>query len=321
MSIIVTVIRRLSNLLNQNIKGNRYMAKEATEIEKFEKIDDLRSMMGNTYMKQINNFFGDQQKALRFLSAVTAAAQRLPKLLECTPESVINSFMMSAQMRFMPSDISGEAYVLPYLINKEVSPGVWKKILVAQFQLGYQGLVTLFYRAGVKKIVAEIVYENDQFSYVNGEVDHRPDIFSDKRGKAKGAYVIVELSTGGIISKVMSKKEILDIAEKFSKSWGGKHTPWDEKNDPQLWMWRKTVLKQTGKLVPKNEELMMAIAEDNKDSIIADRLDAAINESKGLTMGSLMTHDDKKNKGKKGEAPEDQNKSDNAEGVDAPSQQ
>ena len=296
------------------------MAKEAKDVTKFEKVDDLRSMLGNTYMKQINNFFGDEQKALRFLSAVTAATQRLPKLLECTPVSVINSFMMSAQLRFMPSDVSGEAYILPYLNNREID-GKWVKILEAQFQLGYQGLVTLFYRAGVKKIIAEIVYENDSFSYVNGEVDHRPDIFSDKRGKAKGAYVIVELGSGGVISKVMSKKEILDIAAKFSKSWGGKHTPWDEANDPQLWMWRKTVLKQIAKLVPKNEELMQAIAEDNKDSIIADRLEAATNETKGLTMGSLMTDENKDTKGKKGEAKADQNKSDVANGAAAPAQQ
>jgi len=239
-----------------------------------QKITDLRLTLANQYQKQIENYFGDQKRALKFLSSVVSAVQRTPKLLDCEPSSVINSFMMVAQLELMPSDVSGEAYVLPYK-NK------------AQFQLGYQGLVTLFYRAGVQSITAEIVYKNDKFKYVNGVIEHTPDIFSDDRGEAIGAYVIVELQQGGHVSKVMKKKDIMGIGQKFSKSFKTDFSPWKEANDPELWMWKKTVLKQAAKLVPKNETIFKAIAEDNKESNVKDRMEKAKKQSEGLKMGQL----------------------------------
>ncbi len=238
--------------------------------------DDLKCVLANQYQKQITNYFGDEKKALKFLSSVVSSVQRLPKLLECDPISVINSFITMAELNLMPSDVSGEAYVLPYK-NK------------AQFQLGYQGLVTLFYRAGIKSIVSEIVYKKDKFSFKNGMVDHEPDVFADDRGEAIGAYVIVETQQGGKLAKVMSKKEIMNIGKKFSKSFNTAFTPWKEGNDPERWMWKKTVLKQVAKLVPKNETIFKAIAKDNEESNIADkRLKLAQEESKGLIMGNLV---------------------------------
>lgn len=233
------------------------------QIVAFKNEQDLAQLIATHYMKAIKNFFGNEEQALEFATNIRASVQRVPKLLECTPESLLNSFMTMASLKLMPSGVSGEAYVLPYENKK-------KGITEAQFQLGYQGLITLFYRAGARSIVSEIVHEKDFFEYLNGEVKHIPDVFADDRGEAKGAYVIVELQTGGKVSKVMSKKEILDIAQKFSKSYGG-FGPWSEGQDPQRWMWRKTVLKQIAKLVPKNETIYRAIAEDNKDSIISDK--------------------------------------------------
>lgn len=259
----------------------------AKVLTQFRNSTDLKVVLAKQYMTQIKNYFGNEKKALRFLSSVIADAQRNPKLMECTPVSVINSYMTMAQLEFMPSGVSGEAYVLPYKNNKKVG-NTWVGVMEAQFQLGYQGMVTLFYRAGAKDIVAEIVREKDKFSYVNGVIKHKPNIFSDDRGKAIGAYVIVRLNTGGSVSKVMSAKEIIGIGQKFSKSFKSEHTPWDEANDPQLWMWRKTVLKQVAKLVPKNEAIVNAIAKDNEDSIIGDRLDAAKESERSLTMGNLL---------------------------------
>lgn len=242
--------------------------------------NDLKKVLATNYIKQINNFFGDEKRALKFLSGVMSAVQRNPKLLECTAPSLINSFMIVAQYEFMPSDVSGEAYVLPYR-NKGV--------MEAQFQLGYQGLVSLFYRSGqVKDIRAEIVYKGDSFSYTNGVVSHNPDIFAESRGEAIGSYVIVRMVNSGEVHKVMSKKEIMGIGQKFSKSFASSFSPWIPENDPQLWMWKKTVLKQAAKLLPKNEKIIEAIELDNKDSFISDRVDPALEASNKLNMGSLI---------------------------------
>src|SRR5437016_4762781 len=99
-----------------------------TPVVQIKSDNDLKLFLHKHYMAQIKNFFGDEKQAMKFLSSVMAAVQKLPKLLECEPMSLINSFMTMAQLGLMPSDVSGEAYVLPYKDK-------------AQFQLGYQGLV------------------------------------------------------------------------------------------------------------------------------------------------------------------------------------
>lgn len=237
----------------------------SNQIVQFKNEQDLKQVLATQYMKQIENLLGDKDTALEFLTNVVSSVQRVPKLLECTQETLLNSFMTMASLKLMPSAVSGEAYVLPYENKK-------KGVMEAQFQLGYQGLVTLLYRAGIKSIVAEIVRAGDRFTLTNGKVHHEVDIFSE-RGVPTAAYVILTLPSGETIEKAMAKKEILEIAERFSKSYGG-FGPWDPKQDPQGWMWRKTVLKQAAKLAPKNPELSKAIAEDNKDSVIGDRVEA-----------------------------------------------
>ena len=246
------------------------------ELQKVKTINDFKSVLATNYQKEIENYFGDHKKALEFLSGVVSSIQRIPKLLECEPTTVINSFMKMAQLKLMPSDVSGEAYVLPY--NGK-----------AQFQLGYQGLVTLFYRAGVKSIASEVVYKSDDFKYINGEIFHNPDIFSEDRGVAIGAYVIVETQTGGKISKVMKKSDIINIGKTFSKSYTSEYSPWNAKNDPELWMWKKSVLKQVAKLVPKNETIYKAISIDNEESNISERVEKIKDEASDMTMGKLLT--------------------------------
>ena len=244
--------------------------------------DDLKVFLAKNYLNQIKNFFGNERQAMKFLSSVMSSVQKLPALLECEPMTVVNSFMTMAQLGLMPSDVSGEAYVLPYKGK-------------AQFQLGYQGLITLFYRAGVESIRAEIVRKEDVFTYKNGVVNHEIDIFKSNsdRGEVIGAYAI-GMVNGNEIAKVMNKKDILEMGKNFSKSFSSEYTPWKEKNDPELWMFKKTVLKQLGKLLPKNESIFKAIDEDNQDSRI-NSSPLGMVESSGLKMGNLLKDKNKQN--------------------------
>lgn len=252
------------------------------EIKPFHSEKDLKVFLAENYINQINNFFGDKNKALRFLSSVMADVQRNPKLLTCTPSSVINAYMTMAGLGFMPSGVSGEGYVLPYNIGGTMT---------AQFQMGYQGLVTLFYQAGVEKIASDIVRKNDKTSFIDGELKHEIDLSlsSEERGEIVGVYTRVKFR-GEETVRYMNVKDIYAHGKKFSKSYDpkGKYSPWNIDNDPEFHMGRKTVLKQHGKLLPKNKNINRAIALDNKDSIIADRLEPATVESKSLKMGNLL---------------------------------
>jgi phage RecT family recombinase len=265
--------------MNQNQGGDKQVTSFKSEV-------DLAAFVNKNYIAQLKNFFGDEKQAMKFLSSMRASVQKLPKLLECEPSTVVNSFMTMAQLGLMPSDVSGEAYVLPYKGK-------------AQFQLGYQGLVTLFYRAGGESIRADIVRANDEFSYVNGIINHKIDIFksNEERGEPVGAYAIA-IVNGQEIAKAMNKKDILGMGENFSQSFKSEYSPWKESNDPELWMWKKTVLKQLGKLLPKNETINKAIALDNQESRLS-KVEGLLEEST-LKIGNLDKANGDKNKDKKG---------------------
>lgn len=237
--------------------------------------NSLKLVLFTKYQKHLQNYFADEKKVNRFMTSVMSDVQRVPKLLECEPHSLVNSYMMMAELNLMPSGVTGEAYVLPYKGK-------------AQFQLGYQGLITLFYRAGIDGIHADIVRENDKISYVNGKITHEVDINAsmEKRGKAVGAYVIVNYE-GQELGKYMNGEDILAHGKKFSQSFSSEYSPWKEENDPELWMWKKTVLKQASKLIPKNETINKAIHQDNQESTIAARLEKA-KGTEDLKMGNLL---------------------------------
>jgi len=67
----------------------------------------------------------------------------------------------------------------------------------------------------------------------------------------------------------MNSEDILKF-KTFSKSASSSYSPWNETKDPELWMWKKTVIKQLSKLLPKNETINKAVELDNQDSNIND---------------------------------------------------
>ncbi|MFA6158867.1 MAG: recombinase RecT [Candidatus Paceibacterota bacterium] len=277
--------------------------------------DQLKLQLAGDYLKQVTNYFsGDKEKAMRFVTSIMQSVRKIPKLYQCDRMSLLNAFMTMAQLGLMPSDVSGEAYVIPYDNNKKID-GKFVKVLEAQFQLGYPGIVTLLYRAGNREVIAELVREHDKFSIQRGKIFHEVDPRKTKaqRGAWIGAYSIIVTATGGTIEGYMAKDDILAHAQKFSKSFNSDYSPWKEENDPEGWMPRKTVLKQTSKLAPKNEILMQALAEDNKDSIIADRLEAAKKDSEALSMGNILKHG-KENQDKAGSEDQSANGPTDAEG-------
>ena len=226
-------------------------------------VDTLKMELAMQQQKALNNFFqGDEKKTLKFLSAVAYCASTTPKLLECTQESIISSFMKCAEYNLFPSTVSGEVYILPYYNNTS-------KKMEAQFQLGYKWIVALLGRSGFK-VYTDIDKENDFCEITSGmdqSIVHKYP--RSARGKAIGVYAIVVDSEGTKTMKYMSAEEVL-VFKKFSKSKDSTFSPWNQSNDPELNMWRKTVIKQISKNLPLTEEAYKAIAVDNEESSIED---------------------------------------------------
>jgi recombination protein RecT len=230
-------------------------------------LDELKQQLAKDYQKQITNYFaGDKEKALKFMSAVIYSVQKTPKLLECTRESILHAAMSCAEFQLYPSNVSGEAYLIPYKGK-------------AQFQLGYQGLITLFSRAGIN-VNSHIVRKNDTFEYEEGltpKLIHKFSPFANEkeRGEPVGVYAVLTNSLGQKVASVMGREDVMKI-KNLSQAKDSEYSPWNSKQDPSLWMWKKTAIKQAGKLMPKTEVLQKAIAEDNEDSIIVkNTLDAS----------------------------------------------
>lgn len=210
------------------------------------------TIMSGDYLKQVTNYYaGNKEDAMRFMTAAIEYVRRVPKLLEVDKTSLMIAMVQSAQFRFMPSGVMGEAYIIPY--KKE-----------AKFQIGYQGIISLLWRTGqIKSIKALIVYDNEKFEYSEGletTLIHVPTKFGEKKGEPIGVYAVAHTTNGGRMFKVMSKEDVMGI-KAMSKAKDEPFSPWNG-NDPEKWMWKKTCLIQLSKFLPKSQELQQAIEKD-----------------------------------------------------------
>lgn len=192
----------------------------------------------------------------RLIRLAVTEFRKNPMLKECTPESLLGAVMQAAQVGLEP-DALGSAYLVPYY-NKN------KNVKEVQLQIGYKGLIELVRRSGqVTSIVANEVYENDEFDFeygINEKLYHKPTMDAD-RGKLKCFYAYARFKDGGHAFTVMSVEQINQIRDKFSKSQkNGKHFgPWAEHYES---MAKKTVIKQLVKYMPISVEIQNQITRD-----------------------------------------------------------
>lgn len=208
-------------------------------------------------IKELGRALPSHMNAERMARIALTTLKVTPKLYECDPYTFLGALFQCAQLGLEPN-IEGQAYIIPYNVQGR---------MVAQFQVGYKGFVELFYRhQNSVSLQMETVRKNDRFHFNTGAgtVDHEYSLYED-RGEAVAYYAIAHLKNGGRTVKVMSKKEAVDFAKRFSKCWKSQDnafmrgTPWAEHFDA---MAMKTVLKQLMKLLPKSVEIQKALAFD-----------------------------------------------------------
>lgn len=206
------------------------------------------------YIKQME---GEIKKALpsvitpeRFTRIVLSALSTNPKLAETTPRSFLGAMMTAAQLGLEPNTPLGQAYLIPFRNHG---------VMECQFQLGYKGLIDLAYRSGeVSVIQAQVVYENDEFSYAFGlepSLKHIPT--TGDRGKPSHVYAVFRTKDGGYGFEVMSMDDVRAHAKKFSKAYG--NGPWQTNFEE---MAKKTVLKKVLKYAPLKSDFVRGVAQD-----------------------------------------------------------
>ena len=186
----------------------------------------------------------------RFTRIVLSALSANPKLAATTPQSFLGAMMTAAQLGLEPNTPLGQAYLIPFKNHGT---------LECQFQLGYKGLLDLAYRSGeVSVISAQVVYENDEFTYSFGldpELKHIPA--KSERGEPTFVYAMYKTKNGGYGYEVMSIDDVRAHAQKYSKSFG--NGPWQTNFEE---MAKKTVLKKVLKYAPLKSDFTRGIAQD-----------------------------------------------------------
>lgn len=216
-----------------------------------------RNSGGKTMQDYIKQMEGEIAKALpsvitpeRFLRITLSALSNNPQLAQCTPKSFLGAMMTAAQLGVEPNTPLGQAYLIPYRNHGT---------LECQFQLGYKGLIDLAHRSGeVSVIMAQVVYENDEFEYSFGlepKLEHKPA--KGDRGKPVFVYAMYRTKDGGYGYDVMSMEDVRKHAQKYSKAYNS--GPWQTNFEE---MSRKTILKKVLKYAPLKSDFVRAVAQD-----------------------------------------------------------
>lgn len=220
------------------------------------------------YEPQIRAAFPKLVRTERLIRVALTAMQRNPALFKCTGASVLGCLIQSAQLGLDLDPVVAHAYMVPYANNKRIE-GQWQKVLEAQLQIGYQGLMELARRSGtIGDIRAQAVYDGDFFEYETGttttirhvpfEMARRKGLTqATERGHLYAVYTVVRTKDESEKSvHVMWRGEIDAIRGRSRAKDDG---PWVTDYEA---MCKKTVIRQHCKFLPRSVELATAVTLD-----------------------------------------------------------
>lgn len=225
-------------------------------------------IMSQSAQKQFSMALPSHIKPAQFQRVAWTAIQNVYQIDQCSPKSVMNALIKSAQDGLLPD--GSEAAIVKYKTSAQYMPmvrGVIKKMLNS-------GMIS--------DVNAHIIYQNDDFDakMINGiwDIRHTPKLFGE-RGDVIGCYAVALYKDGAIHVEVMTKADI-DKRKAKAKS----QNVWNEWYEE---MAKKTVIHALAKRVPCSPEFYEFVkadqvrdvtepeAETKKESII-DNINEAI---------------------------------------------
>jgi len=205
---------------------------------------DIKSIINSEAMReQFSRALPKHLDVERFTRIAITATSRTPRLLDCTPASMMKCLLDLSAMGLEPDN--RRAYLIPY--GKE-----------ATLIVSYMGLIELIRRSGdVISIRAETVCENDEFTWENGQISHKID-WRKSRGAMQAVYAEAIMKSGEKQTAVMTKSEVESIRDK-SKASGS--APWTQHFDE---MAKKTAVRRLSKMMPLSSEIMDQVSRDDE---------------------------------------------------------
>jgi recombination protein RecT len=214
-------------------------------------------------------------EATQLVRDAMTSIRQTPKLLECSPESIMGGLMTFAQLGLRPGvSAIGHGWLIPFYDKKSRSQQ-------AQVILGYKGLAELAFRSDmIAGLSARVVQEKDTWSVEYGTEDrivHAP--YRDgPRGKAVAYYVVAHIKGGRPGFEFMTHADVIEHRDRFAMAregvWeNGRRTgdkigedghpvftgPWRDDFDA---MAKKTVFRRMANWLPRSTELHTALMAD-----------------------------------------------------------
>lgn len=189
---------------------------------------------------QINNVVGGKN-GTRFITSIVSAVQANPALQECTNQSILSAALLGETLNLSPSPQLNYYYLVPFSDKNRGK--------VAQFQIGYKGLIQLAIRSGQYKKINVLSIKEGELEYfdpLNEEIKVKLMVDDwDKRESAPtiGYYATFTLTNGFTKSMYWSKAQMENHALTYSAGYKAKkgYTFWERSFDR---MAEKTMLKQ-----------------------------------------------------------------------------
>lgn len=190
--------------------------------------------------QNINNVVGGKN-GTRFITSIVSAVQNNPQLQECTNQSILSAALLGESLNLSPSPMLGYFYMVPF---NDKNRGK-----VAQFQIGYKGLIQLAIRSGQYKKINVMAIKKGELEYfdplnedikVNLMVD---DWNAREQAETIGYYATFELVNGFKKSIYWSKEQMEAHALQYSQGYRAKkgYTFWEKDFDAMAY---KTMLRQ-----------------------------------------------------------------------------
>lgn len=182
----------------------------------------------------------------KFTRAINTAIANNPSILEADRTSLFAACMKSAEMGLFAN--GRDAALVPFGNKVNFMPMI-------------AGVLKLIRNSGeLSTIMAENVYENDDFTYYvdsdGPHLHHKPEMFSD-RGKFKGVYALAKMKDGSVYIEVMGVDQINSV-KKASRS--PDKGPWSTFPEE---MNKKACLRRLAKRLPLSTDVDEALRKDD----------------------------------------------------------
>lgn len=214
---------------------------------------------------------------VKIMRLAIAAVSKDPKLLKCTPASLLLSLMQLTALGLEPNTPLQHAYIIGYN-NKKYDPKTKTETWVdeAQPSIGYRGYFLLAQEAGaILDVDGDVVYEKDTCRVIRGSeprIEHEPFLGGDA-GPMVGVYTTWTLPNGVRKFRHWPAHRIAKYIEKYGFTPGYKGGPPKQKatyRDHPEAMALKGNIREAAKFWPmsseRGEKMRKAFEIDNREA-------------------------------------------------------